>query len=88
LFLSTCSFITSGSRGDIQPYLALALILKERGYNVRFLTNANFQEMIEPFGFGFCPIFPDATQVIRDQPKLAQANWGVDLGLKRRNFNL
>jgi UDP:flavonoid glycosyltransferase YjiC (YdhE family) len=57
--LKNISIITSGSRGDVQPYLALALVLKERGYNVRFLTNANFQEMIEPFGFGFCPIFPD-----------------------------
>ncbi|MCH5688904.1 glycosyltransferase [Niabella sp. W65] len=38
--------ITFGSRGDIQPYIALALGLKNRGHWVGILGNENFSELV------------------------------------------
>lgn len=71
--LRRITFVTAGSRGDVQPYLAIALILKERGYEVRFATSCEFQEMTESFGFGFANIFPNVTEVLEKSPKLMHA---------------
>lgn len=38
--------ITFGSRGDIQPYIALALGLKNRGHWAGILGNENFSELV------------------------------------------
>jgi len=42
------SIIANGSRGDIQPYIALALALKEK-YSVRILTSAEHKSFVEDF---------------------------------------
>lgn len=42
--------ISAGSRGDIQPYLALSIGLQRAGHAVRFCTHINFREWIESYG--------------------------------------
>jgi sterol 3beta-glucosyltransferase len=72
--LQRITIVAGGSRGDVQPYVALALALKEKGYTVRFATTANFRDLVESsFGFGFCPLFPDANQMLQDNPKIQHA---------------
>ncbi len=71
--LQRITFVTAGSRGDVQPYLAIALSLKERGYEVRFATSCEFEKMIQSFGFGFAGIFPNVAAVLEKSPKLMQA---------------
>ncbi len=44
---------TIGTQGDVQPYLSLALALKERGYSVVIATNADFEDMITGYGIEF-----------------------------------
>ena len=39
----TVAVLTVGSRGDVQPYLALARGLQETGYNVKLAAPANFE---------------------------------------------
>jgi len=63
---------STGSRGDIQPFAALGMELKERGHYVRFATNESFRDLIEPFGYGFCALFPDVNTILHDEPKLMQ----------------
>src|ERR1700761_4801809 len=48
--------ITTGSRGDIQPFIALALALTEKGHSVRIVASENFREFVEGFGVPFSPI--------------------------------
>jgi len=52
--------IAAGSRGDIQPYLALAAGLKQRGFDVRFGTNINFEGLARQYDLPFAPIGVDS----------------------------
>jgi len=45
---------TIGTQGDVQPYVALAVALKERGYSVVLGANADFEELITGYGIEFC----------------------------------
>lgn len=49
----------SGSRGDVQPLIALAAALAERGHEVRLLTHANFAELAAGRGLIFEPVAGD-----------------------------
>ena len=42
---------THGTRGDVQPVLALAIALRARGHDVAFVTPANFVEWVSSYGF-------------------------------------
>ncbi|UJQ95625.1 glycosyltransferase [Mariluticola halotolerans] len=44
---------TIGTQGDVQPYLSLAIALKERGYSVVLGTNADFEDLITSYGIEF-----------------------------------
>ena len=46
----TLTLLTSGTRGDVQPYLALGLGLQEAGYAVRIATHASFAAAAEGRG--------------------------------------
>lgn len=45
--------LTIGSRGDVQPYIALGLGLMKEGHRVTICTHAEYQVWIEAFGIGF-----------------------------------
>ena len=48
-----------GSRGDVQPLLALALELRALGHQARLCVAPNFKEWIESYGLECAPIGPD-----------------------------
>ncbi|NMB87498.1 MAG: glycosyltransferase family 1 protein [Chloroflexi bacterium] len=48
-----------GSRGDVQPILALALELRALGHPVRLCVAPNFKDWIESYGLECVPIGPD-----------------------------
>ena len=50
---------TIGSRGDVQPLVALALELQALGHRARLCVAPNFKEWIESFGLECVPIGPD-----------------------------
>ena len=50
---------TIGTRGDVQPYMALALGLKRAGYRVKLAAPANFQDWVEGAGLEFARCGPD-----------------------------
>ncbi len=50
---------TIGSRGDVQPILALALELQAFGHRARLCVAPNFKEWIEFYGVECAPIGPD-----------------------------
>lgn len=53
-------FLTSiGTRGDVQPILALALELRALGHTARVCAAPNFQQWVESYGIDFVPIGPD-----------------------------
>jgi len=48
--------VTTGTDGDLFPYVALGARLKERGHRVTLAANANAERYATEFGFGFVPL--------------------------------
>ncbi len=51
---------TYGTRGDVQPYIALAIGLMENGHQVTLAAPENFQDLVEEYGITFHPLHGDA----------------------------
>src|ERR1700733_3198850 len=58
------AIITYGSRGDVQPFIALALGLMARGHKVRLLAPENFKDFVEGFGVTFYPLHGNAEELL------------------------
>jgi UDP:flavonoid glycosyltransferase YjiC (YdhE family) len=52
--------LASGTRGDVQPYLALGLGLQSAGYRVSVAAPVAFRQMVEGFGFPLLRDYSDA----------------------------
>src|ERR1051326_9109920 len=52
-----------GSRGDVQPLLALAVELKSLGHEPRLAVPPNFGEWIESYGVACIPVGPDVRKL-------------------------
>lgn len=50
---------TIGTRGDVQPYVALALGLQASGHTVVLATHPCMRRLVESYGVPFAPIGPD-----------------------------
>ncbi|MDX2078405.1 MAG: glycosyltransferase, partial [bacterium] len=48
------SIVAGGSRGDVQPYVALGGGLQRAGYDVRVLTTDDFEGLVTGAGLQFC----------------------------------
>lgn len=59
----TC--LTIGSRGDVQPYIALCKGLKADGHHVRIATHLEFQTWVESHGIEFAPVDGDPAELMR-----------------------
>ena len=58
------TILAVGSRGDVQPFAALALGLQAAGYSVRLATHAPFREFVERHGLEFAPLVGDPLAAI------------------------
>lgn len=59
----TC--LTIGSRGDVQPYIALCKGLMAEGHRTRIATHREFQAWIESHGIEFRPVEGDPAELMR-----------------------
>ncbi|KAG1829240.1 glycosyltransferase family 1 protein [Suillus subalutaceus] len=59
------TFLTIGSRGDVQPYIALAKGLMEDGHRVKIATHGEFREWIETYGIEFGYVGGDPAELMR-----------------------
>lgn len=50
---------TMGTRGDVQPYIALAIKLNASGYEVTIATHPCWEGLIKSYNINFVPIGPD-----------------------------
>lgn len=55
--------VALGSRGDTQPYLALAQALQVAGHDVRFCAGDNFEGFVRAYGLEFSPIGIDMQHI-------------------------
>ncbi|KAI0080011.1 hypothetical protein K474DRAFT_1658250 [Panus rudis PR-1116 ss-1] len=59
------TFLTIGSRGDVQPYIALAKGLMADGHRCRIATHGEFKEWIESHGIEFGYVGGDPAELMR-----------------------
>ncbi|CAK7230156.1 Sterol 3-beta-glucosyltransferase [Sporothrix bragantina] len=59
----TC--LTIGSRGDVQPYIALGRGLLAEGHHVRIATHPEFEGWIRSHGLDYAPVAGDPAELMR-----------------------
>jgi sterol 3beta-glucosyltransferase len=62
------TILTAGTRGDVQPYVALAQGLKKAGHEVTVATGTNFESFVTGHGVSYAPLRVDYYQLI-DSPE-------------------
>lgn len=73
------TLMTIGSRGDVQPYIALGLGLKKEGHQVKIATHKEFEEWILKHGLEFSEIAGNPTELM----SLMVTHGSMNIGLVR-----
>ena len=58
------TILTAGTRGDVQPYVAVGAYLQSKGHQVRIATHRNFKSMCDQYGLDFSPVEGDPRQIL------------------------
>ena len=61
------AIIASGSRGDVEPYIALSKGLRLAGHVARLVAHENFGSLVKAHGVEFWPIEGNAQDVAQSQ---------------------
>ena len=78
--LQNISILCNGSRGDYQPYLALAVALKDAGFNSKIISNKGFKKYSLDFGIDHLAIWDfDSEQTVKDDPDVKEVMATGDL---------
>ncbi|KNC98530.1 uncharacterized protein SPPG_06223 [Spizellomyces punctatus DAOM BR117] len=59
------TLLTIGTRGDVQPYIALGLRLQTDGHTVRIATHSEYKDWIEGFGIEFREVKGNPAELMR-----------------------
>ncbi|WP_243723488.1 glycosyltransferase [Actinomadura sp. 7K507] len=62
--MSTIVIFAAGSRGDIQPCVALGRVLRQRGDEVRLVASARYSPMVVAAGLELAPLTADPTEIL------------------------
>ncbi len=80
--------LATGSRGDVQPFIALAYGLAQAGHEVRLVSNVQYAAWAARYGLSFGPVDWDAQQTLRDSPPPSHIEWRDLPGqIRRANQN-
>ncbi|NOX63162.1 MAG: glycosyltransferase family 1 protein [Chloroflexi bacterium] len=58
------TILTAGSRGDVQPYIALGIGLRSMGHAVRIATHRDFKPLLDEYGLGFSPVEGNPREIL------------------------
>lgn len=61
--LVTC--LTVGSRGDVQPYIALCCGLMKEGHRCRIASHPEYRSWVESYGIEFRSVGGDPAELMR-----------------------
>nr|WP_256435097.1 glycosyltransferase [Deinococcus sp. JMULE3] len=75
--------IALGSRGDVQPYVALGLGLRRAGHAVRLASHETFRAFVTGAGLEFAPMRGDVREVVNSPEMRAALAGGNMLAINR-----
>jgi MGT family glycosyltransferase len=78
------TILTVGSRGDVQPYVALGLGLKAAGHTVKVATAHNFAGFVTGHGLEFAPLAGDMVQLMQSEAGLQAMERGNIIGFMHK----
>ncbi len=61
------TIVSVGSRGDVQPHIALSLGLQAAGYTVRLATHLEFEALVRSYGIDFFPLRGNPREVLESE---------------------
>ena len=70
---------TIGSRGDVQPLVALAVRLHHLGHEARLCAPPDFRDWVESFGIAFVPLGPELRWTATAKPMAAPTRPSAEL---------
>ena len=76
--------IAMGSRGDVQPYVALGKGLKAAGHSVRLATHENFESLVNSHELEFCPLKGNVQAFLEDTENRKLLEGGNFLAINAR----
>ncbi len=70
---------TFGTRGDVQPFLALGIDLKNRGHQVTLLTHQIYENFVREYGLEVQPLDLNPKQILLQQSlaNIGGGNWRI-----------
>lgn len=75
------AIITYGTRGDVQPFIALALGLMQKGEAVILLAPENFKDFVQGYGVDFYPLHGDIEGMLHSAEPLSLLKKGSAVAL-------
>lgn len=82
------AIIALGSRGDVQPYVALGKGLQQAGHSVRLLTHENYDQFVAAHGLEFWPMRGDVQAVVQSAEMQALLDKGNFLAINAHTAKL
>lgn len=76
--------VTNGSQGDVQPFLALAVGLKQAGHAVRLAAPTAYREWIQAQGVEHFPLGEDQQEYLQSHAVRQKLEGGGTLGFRLR----
>ena len=73
---------TLGTRGDIQPYIALALGLQDAGHDVTLSSHPIMKDLASSYGVPFAPMGPDV-DIGEEAARIREKAWNWMIGFRR-----
>jgi sterol 3beta-glucosyltransferase len=73
------TILCSGSRGDVQPYVALGLGLKNAGFSVTISTQEEYKEFINSYGLEFARMEGNPQEIMESEAGLALLETGNNM---------
>lgn len=73
--------IAPGSRGDVQPYIALGSGLKKAGHVIRFVSHQNFESLVRSYGLDFWSVDSDVKGIVESDEMRERIEKGNFLSL-------
>ena len=61
------AIIAPGSRGDVQPYIALGKGIQDAGHDVLIVTNREFEALVRSYGLDCRPVAIDVQDALQEQ---------------------
>ncbi len=78
------AILALGSRGDVQPFIALGKGLKDAGHSVRLVTHPNFEALVNSHRLEFWPVKGNVQEVVESQEMRALLEKGNFLAITLR----